>query len=48
MARIICRNIASLLNIVNLGVVVLENGVILLLALLHVDEGVARASDEHG
>ena len=48
MARIICRNIASLLNIVNLGVVVLENGVVLLLALLHVDEGVARAGDEHG
>ena len=28
--------------------VVLENGVVLLLALLHVDEGVARAGDEHG
>ena len=47
MARIICRNIAPLLNIVDLGVVVLENCVVFLLALLHIHEGVAGTSDKH-
>ena len=48
MACVICRNIAPLLNIVDLGVVVLENGVVFFLALLHVHEGVAGTSDKHG
>ena len=47
-ACVICRNIAPLLNIVDLGVVVLENCVVFLLALLHIHEGVARTSDKHG
>ena len=48
MAGVIRRNVASLLNIVDLRVIVFENRVIFFLTLLHVDESISGTGDEHG
>ena len=44
-AREVCRDISSLLEIVDLRVFLSEDSVIFLLPLLHVDESVPRARD---